>query len=630
MRMQYRILAFFRSGCNPNANSLVKKALRFFPTAAWIGCLPMVSIQPVQAWTAPASIDRAETALKQMQSGELNLAAVTLRQALDADPGESLLHNLAAALLLITGDPAGSMSEWQVSLNDLPDDGLARYGAGLCHLVRGDCNRALDQIQLSAQYNGDRAYCLLAQRYLEFISGATRAGTGMSLPDSFAAPVHAFNGLAFQVGGNQPKALEEMRAALAALPGDSYSEPAGLVMMFDKGRAFRYGSNPLPAGNGLAVSRALREKPFSGVVTLSAGDIGSSASFVMFKIDTGWSTVSNQPPFKLVWDTSKVSNGMHLLEIVVLDRQGQEINRAKREIRTANSNAPAKITPEALRAEKVRAALWPMMMLRPSRAVLCFAAAEAANSTGDKALATGLLERAAAIDPGYRDSITRLAALEGTAQEGSIWRGGNDEKLIALTFDDGPKPGSTEQLLSILTTERVPATFFVIGRHASAYPDLIRKIDSVGMEIENHTYTHPNLTLLPVSSVEQELLRTTAAVRAATGHRTKYYRPPGGNFNSEINRIAAQCGQAPCLWTLDGEALENGSPQRLVEYVVQKASPGAIVLLHNGRLTTIEALPKIIDGLRRRGFSFVTVEQLMARKNVARAKPVEAAIPGGQ
>ena len=69
------------------------------------------------------------------------------------------------------------------------------------------------------------------------------------------------------------------------------------------------------------------------------------------------------------------------------------------------------------------------------------------------------------------------------------------------------------------------------------------------------------------------------------------------------------------MWTLDGEALENGSPNRLVEYVVQKSAPGAIVLLHNGRMTTIEALPRIIAGLRKRGFGFVTVDRLVPQRD---------------
>lgn len=85
-------------------------------------------------------------------------------------------------------------------------------------------------------------------------------------------------------------------------------------------------------------------------------------------------------------------------------------------------------------------------------------------------------------------------------------------------------------------------------------------------------------------------------------------------MNVAASRVAARWGLVPCMWTLDGEALENGSPRRLVEYVVKRAVPGAIILLHNGRPTTVEALPGIIEGLRRRGFRFVTIDELMRRQ----------------
>ena len=131
-----------------------------------------------------------------------------------------------------------------------------------------------------------------------------------------------------------------------------------------------------------------------------------------------------------------------------------------------------------------------------------------------------------------------------------------------MTFDDGPKPGITEKLLAVLTHEGVPATFFVIGRHAAEYPELTRKIADAGMQIENHTYTHPNLTLLPPDQFERELLKTNVAIRTATGKRVRFFRPPGGNMNGDVAKISSKLGLTPCMWTIDGESLEAGSPER--------------------------------------------------------------------
>ena len=287
-----------------------------------------------------------------------------------------------------------------------------------------------------------------------------------------------------------------------------------------------------------------------------------------------------------------------------------------KEIRSANIGAPRK-SADNQRIEAVRSALWQFLTLRPSRAYLAYAAAHCANRLGNAPEAIRYFRQSAAVSPHYKDARIQLAALEGSVSEAALWRGAPSEKVVALTFDDGPKPGITEQLLAILARERVPATFFVIGRHATAYPELTRKIADAGMQVENHTYSHPNLTLLPSNEVERELLGTIAAIQTATGKRSRFYRPPGGNLNPEVSRIAAQWGLTPCMWTLDGEALENGSPNRLIDYVVQKTAPGAIVLLHNGRMTTIEALPKIIDGLRKRGFQFVTVDRLVPQKDAA-------------
>jgi peptidoglycan/xylan/chitin deacetylase (PgdA/CDA1 family) len=416
--------------------------------------------------------------------------------------------------------------------------------------------------------------------------------------------------------GDHKRAIEEFKSGLAALAGDPFAEPAGPVMRFDPRKPLRFTAKPLPTGHGLVVSRSQENKPYYGTVTISAGDLGSDIGFVAFKIDGSFSSVANTPPFKLIWDTTKFANGMHKLEITVYDRQGKQINYASRSVRTLNANAPERDSADKNRLDAVRGALWSALALRPSRAVLNYAAAQSASALGDRASANRYIQQTAAIDPTYRDARSRLALLDDGFTDTAVWRGSSDRPFIALTFDDGPKPGMTEQLLATLTRERVRATFFVVGRDVTAHPDLAKKIVESGMQIENHSYTHPNLTLLNSSGVEAELLRTLASVRAATGKQMRYFRPPGGNVNEDVSRIAARLGLTPCMWTLNGEALENGSPNRLVEYIVSRATAGAIILLHNGRMTTVEALPKIIEGLRKRGFEFATVDDVMPQRAV--------------
>src|SRR5438045_6673246 len=125
-----------------------------------------------------------------------------------------------------------------------------------------------------------------------------------------------------------------------------------------------------------------------------------------------------------------------------------------------------------------------MLMLSPSRVVLAYNAALSAQALVDMGLTQALLQQTAAVDPEYKDVRHRMALLSRPVADPAMWRGGSAGSVIALTFDDGPKPGLTEQLLAALTRDAVPATFFVIGRHATAYPNLMRMIADSGMQIE--------------------------------------------------------------------------------------------------------------------------------------------------
>ncbi len=614
--------------CNQIMTQPVQTSNRMVRVFRWTACLAAVLAMQSPMAASTGSLESAESAVKQMQAGELRAAAVTVRQALDAEPGNLLLHNLAGALLTLTGDTHGALTEWGYSLNEMPDDALARYGMGMSWLTLGEKEKSLDYILL-AQQGGDTAACLVARRYVEMLNGAEGAGSALSVPDEYAPAAMGMSGINAWRRGDQKTAFAELTGALNILPGDPYHETTGLAMTFDPRGPIRFGSNRLPTGNGLATSRTAREKPRSGTIILTAGDVGSDAGFVMFKIDSGISSVANTPPFKLVWDTSQFPNGLHRVEVLVFDRQGRQTDRSVKEIRTANSGAPRRDSADAQREEQVRSALWRMLALRPSRSALAYTAAMCAHAAGNANAILPLLQQTVAVQPEYKDARVRLASLTGIGAEAALWRGDASEKVIALTFDDGPKPGVTEQLLAALTSQSVPATFFVIGRHAAANPELVRKIANAGMQVENHTYSHPNLTLLPPAEVERELLGTMAAIQSVTGKQSRFYRPPGGNMNSEVSRIAAHWGLTPCMWTLDGEALENGSPARLIDFVVKKATPGAIVLLHNGRMTTIEALPKIIEGLRKRGFTFVTIDQLAAQKAAGAQHVATPLRPGG-
>lgn len=182
---------------------------------------------------------------------------------------------------------------------------------------------------------------------------------------------------------------------------------------------------------------------------------------------------------------------------------------------------------------------------------------------------------------------------------------------LALTFDDGPHPGATDRLLKALDERRVPATFFVVGKQAARHPDLLLAMDRRGHEIANHTYGHPNLTVLPKAEVARELHETRRLIGRLLHKDTWLFRPPGGRYDEATLEAAYGSGYRMVLWTVFPRDHEAPSPEVIYERVMASARDGGVVLLHSGVESTVRALPRIIDDLRARGYRFLTVSQML-------------------
>jgi peptidoglycan/xylan/chitin deacetylase (PgdA/CDA1 family) len=184
-------------------------------------------------------------------------------------------------------------------------------------------------------------------------------------------------------------------------------------------------------------------------------------------------------------------------------------------------------------------------------------------------------------------------------------------KIIALTFDDGPG-AYTPTILTILKAKGVKATFFVIGRQVPRYPSSIRALASAGMSVQSHTWNHPNLARARNSIIRSEISRTDNVIKAVTGVRPKCVRPPGGAYDSAVISVAAWGQHRVVNWSNDPGDWRRPGVASIRSSVLRHAANNGIVLLHDGggnRLQTVRALPGIIDGLRARGFSFVTLCQ---------------------
>jgi peptidoglycan/xylan/chitin deacetylase (PgdA/CDA1 family) len=188
-------------------------------------------------------------------------------------------------------------------------------------------------------------------------------------------------------------------------------------------------------------------------------------------------------------------------------------------------------------------------------------------------------------------------------------------KLIALTFDDGPYPVFTPLLLDELARLNVHATFFLIGRDAQQWPELARRIERTGNEVADHTYTHPNLDQETPDEVRSEILEGRSVLYGLVHDPSvlDLFRPPHGRYTVQTIEVAQSLGYKTVLWTDDGGDWRTVTPQMLAEHLELHATAPEIVLLHSGKLATIEMLPEVIARFRAAGYDFVTVGQLLAR-----------------
>lgn len=188
-------------------------------------------------------------------------------------------------------------------------------------------------------------------------------------------------------------------------------------------------------------------------------------------------------------------------------------------------------------------------------------------------------------------------------------------RLIALTFDDGPYPIFTPLLLDQLHDLHVPATFFLIGRDAQQYPELTRRIEAAGNEIADHTYSHPDLDRETPAQVRSEILEGRNALDQFVHDPgvTGLMRPPHGRYTEETIRAAQQLGYQVILWTDDGGDWRSVTSAELAIHLEAHATAPEIVLLHSGKLATIQMLPEVVAHFRKAGYQFLTVSQLLAR-----------------
>ncbi len=189
------------------------------------------------------------------------------------------------------------------------------------------------------------------------------------------------------------------------------------------------------------------------------------------------------------------------------------------------------------------------------------------------------------------------------------------EKVVALTFDDGPFNKYTGKILEILKEHNVKATFFLVGEYVTYYPVLTKKIHKQGHVLGNHSFSHPDFKKITTDEMKKELNKTSREIKKVTGKYPLLFRPPYGHCTDSVNHTVNHLGYTIITWSvMTDDFCPDAKAVKIKEDILDKVHPGAIIGLHDGggdRTKTLKALPGIIEEIREQGYEFLTIPELL-------------------
>jgi len=215
---------------------------------------------------------------------------------------------------------------------------------------------------------------------------------------------------------------------------------------------------------------------------------------------------------------------------------------------------------------------------------------------------------------GRLPSIAQEGFRDLLQQYGAIFLGDTRKKELYLTFDNGYENGYTARILDVLKEKKVPAAFFVTGHYVNGQEDLLRRMINEGHIVGNHSWSHPDMTRISPGQIKEELEKVKREVANRTGYREmRFMRPPRGIFNERTLAVSRELGYTNVFWSIaykDWDTARQMGWKYAYDNVMRQLHPGAVILLHSVSRDNAEALGKIIDDARSRGYEFKSLEQL--------------------
>lgn len=216
----------------------------------------------------------------------------------------------------------------------------------------------------------------------------------------------------------------------------------------------------------------------------------------------------------------------------------------------------------------------------------------------------------------FQDDFDILSASAAT-KELPIYCVKTDKPQVALSFDAAWGNEDTKQILDILKKSNIHATFFMTGGWVKSFPDDVKAIWKSGHDLGNHSENHKQMSRLSNSEILAELNTVTDSVKKLTGVTMNLFRPPYGDYDNHVITQSKACGYYPIQWSVDSLDWKNYGVDSIIDTVLNSKDlkNGAIILMHNGAKYTAKALPKVIEGLKAKGFEIVPVSQLIYKEN---------------
>jgi peptidoglycan/xylan/chitin deacetylase (PgdA/CDA1 family) len=415
------------------------------------------------------------------------------------------------------------------------------------------------------------------------------------------------------------------------LPSCLYAPRMAYAQTHPASRAF---SVP-PAAPTVTPSSALRveESPGFRILSPRPGDALTEATtvevavaaelgveYVTVLVDDVFAGVSSVRPYRVTVDPRLFSAGPARLQAEGCGAGGQVLRRASIPVLLQPANRT--LAPEEAAGREAVAALLESVVLPPLPAVAGLQlAGNGLLQQGQLTAAAAAFESAYALDaelPGLRDDLLaayRSLGLPCLASAPEVHTLRQPPKSVALTFDDGPHPLITPWILDQLDKEDVKATFFLVGKQATLYPELVREIRRRGHTIGCHSYAHYSMRNFSPRECEQDLVKCRLALREACGETVTLFRPPGGYCDATVRAAAGVLGFTTVFWSCNITSYPGHDGRNIARELARQSAEGGIILLHNGEDETLDTLPYLIPELRRKGVSFVTISPGLAQTN---------------